>query len=55
MLFAIPADAADLPPALAEKRAAGGTVAYLCTGMTCSAPFTNLSEIAQALGMPVKG
>jgi len=55
MLFAIPADAADLPPALAEKRAAAGTVAYLCTGMTCSAPLNDLPEIAQALGVPVTG
>ena len=49
MVFAIPADAADLPPALAEKRAAAGTVAYLCTGMTCSAPLDDLSEMARAI------
>jgi uncharacterized protein len=49
MVFAIPADAAELPPALAQKRAAAGTVAYLCTGMTCSAPLDDLSEIARAM------
>jgi uncharacterized protein YyaL (SSP411 family) len=49
MIFAIPDDAADLPPALAEKRAAAGTVAYLCTGMTCSAPVSDLEEIARTL------
>ena len=49
MVFAIPRDAADLPPALAAKRAAADTVAYVCTGMTCSAPFADLSEIAREL------
>ena len=34
----------ELPPALAAKRAAGATVAYLCTGMTCSAPLANLGK-----------
>jgi uncharacterized protein len=49
MIFAIPRDAADLPPALEAKRATDSTVAYVCTGMTCSAPFTNLGEIAREL------
>jgi len=49
MIFAIPSDAEGLPPALAEKRALDGTVAYLCTGMTCSAPMGNLREIATEL------
>jgi uncharacterized protein len=49
MIFAIPRDAADLPPALAAKQAAAGTVAYVCTGMTCSAPLTDLREIAREL------
>jgi uncharacterized protein len=53
MIFAIPADAADLPPALAEKRAAGHTVAYLCTGMTCSAPLAQLSDVARQLAVPI--
>jgi uncharacterized protein YyaL (SSP411 family) len=46
MIFAIPRDAADLPPALAAKHAAPGTVAYVCAGMTCSAPLTDASQIA---------
>ncbi len=54
MIFAIPDDAAELPPALAEKRAAGAAVAYLCTGMTCSGPFTNLSDIARELAPSMK-
>jgi uncharacterized protein len=49
MIFAIPSDAPDLPPALAAKSAAGGTVAYLCTGMTCSAPLTSLEEASRVL------
>jgi hypothetical protein len=49
MIFAIPNDAADLPPALAEKRAADGTVAYLCNGMTCSAPLGDLDAISAAM------
>jgi uncharacterized protein YyaL (SSP411 family) len=48
MIFAIPEDA-ELPAALEPKRAQGETVAYLCRGMTCSAPLTNLEEIASAL------
>ena len=53
MIFAIPDDAAQLPAALAEKRASAAAVAYLCTGMTCSGPFTNLSDIARELALPM--
>jgi hypothetical protein len=53
MIFSIPDDASGLPAALAEKRAAAGTLAYLCTGMTCSAPITELREIARELASPV--
>jgi uncharacterized protein len=49
MIFGIPRDAVGLPPALAAKHAAADTVAYVCTGMSCSAPLTNLSEIAREL------
>jgi uncharacterized protein len=49
MIFGIPRDAAGLPPALAAKHAAADTVAYVCTGMTCSAPLTDLSDIAREL------
>jgi hypothetical protein len=48
MIFAIPEDA-DLPAALELKRAQGETVAYLCRGMTCSAPLTSLGEVSRAL------
>jgi uncharacterized protein YyaL (SSP411 family) len=53
LIFAIPRDAVDLPPALAAKRAAADTVAYVCTGMTCSAPLADLSEIARELTLRI--
>ncbi len=49
MIFGIPRDTAGLPPALATKRATADTVAYVCSGMTCSAPLNDLSEIAREL------
>ncbi|MBB6094354.1 hypothetical protein HNQ60_003235 [Povalibacter uvarum] len=45
LTFAIPADASGLPEALAEKRAMEGTVAYVCRGMTCSAPLHSLAAL----------
>jgi uncharacterized protein YyaL (SSP411 family) len=54
MIFAIPGDAADLPPALAAKRATAGTVAYVCTGMACSAPLTDVSQIARELASRIQ-
>jgi uncharacterized protein len=55
MIFAIPRDAAGLPQALAEKRAGPDTTAYVCTGMTCSAPLTDLGELARLASAPVHG
>jgi uncharacterized protein YyaL (SSP411 family) len=52
MIFAIPTGE-ELPPALAEKRAGAATVAYLCSGMTCSAPLTNFADISRALKLRV--
>jgi uncharacterized protein YyaL (SSP411 family) len=49
MTFAIPDDAPDLPAALAEKAAGSRTTAYLCTGMTCAAPVTDLRALALQL------
>jgi uncharacterized protein YyaL (SSP411 family) len=53
MIFAIPRDAAELPPALAAKRAAADTVAYVCIGMTCSAPITDLGQVARELTLRI--
>jgi hypothetical protein len=50
MIFAIPRDAAGLPPALAAKRAGAGTVAYLCSGTACSPPIDDIGELARRLG-----
>jgi uncharacterized protein YyaL (SSP411 family) len=50
LVLAIPADATDLPPALKDKAAQTGVIAYLCRGTTCSAPINSLSALAQHLG-----
>ncbi len=52
MIYAIPNEAA-LPAALEAKRPGETTVAYLCSGMTCSAPLTNLDDVARALKLRV--
>jgi hypothetical protein len=52
MIFAIPSDA-ELPPALAAKRPINEAVAYLCTGMTCSAPLTDFQEVLRSLQLRV--
>jgi uncharacterized protein len=49
MMFAIPDDAADLPETLAAKRPQPVPVAYLCRGMTCSAPMNDLQEVSRQL------
>jgi uncharacterized protein YyaL (SSP411 family) len=49
MVFAIPDDAPGLPPALAAKPASGAVTAYVCRGMTCGAPLTDLRELARIL------
>ncbi len=49
MIFAIPGDAAGLPPALAAKRPQDRTVAYLCEGPTCSEPIGELPRLVQFL------
>ena len=45
LVLAIPADAADLPPALADKAPRGDAVAYLCRGSSCSAPLDSLGAL----------
>jgi len=49
MVFAIPADTPRLPAAIAAKPAQGPATAYLCTGTSCSAPFTRLEDLERAL------
>ncbi|AMN46693.1 thioredoxin [Steroidobacter denitrificans] len=45
LVFAIPDDAAALPPSLAQKRPMNETVAYICRGTTCSAPVRSLASL----------
>jgi uncharacterized protein YyaL (SSP411 family) len=49
MIFAIPADAAGLPQPIEAKRPGDATRGYVCTGMTCSAPLTDLETLARRL------
>lgn len=46
LVFAIPADASALPAAVADKKPLAETAAYVCRGMTCSAPVRSLSALA---------
>jgi uncharacterized protein YyaL (SSP411 family) len=48
-VIAVPADAPDLPAALAGKPAQGEAVAYLCRGSTCDAPLHDLAAVQAAL------
>jgi uncharacterized protein YyaL (SSP411 family) len=49
LVFAIPDDAADLPAALASKSGGPQAVAYVCRGMSCSAPLTSLEQLVDEL------
>jgi hypothetical protein len=46
LVFSIPADAEDLPGALALRKPSASTIAYVCRGMSCSAPVTSLGDLA---------
>jgi len=48
LLFAIPADAPDLPGVLAERKAVNGVTAYICAGHACQAPVIDLAEFEAA-------
>ncbi|HYC09362.1 MAG TPA: thioredoxin domain-containing protein [Steroidobacteraceae bacterium] len=50
LTLAIPAEAADLPAALADKTPRAGTVAYVCRGSSCSAPVDSLEALIEQLG-----
>ena len=47
--FAIPADAAQLPGHLALRTPKASTVAYVCTGLQCQAPISDLDELGNTL------
>ena len=48
-VIAVPADATDLPAALADKTVRETTVAYVCQGSVCSAPLESFSALATHL------
>jgi len=45
LVFAVPANAAALPAAIADKKPLAETAAYVCRGMTCSEPVRSLSAL----------
>jgi len=45
IVLGIPADALDLPPALAAKTAATETIGYVCRGAVCSEPLKSLAAL----------
>ena len=49
LVLAVPADLADLPPALADKPAQGAAVAYVCSGSVCGPPVTTLAQLIVSL------
>ncbi|MDY0067293.1 MAG: hypothetical protein RBS02_13000, partial [Steroidobacteraceae bacterium] len=49
LVFAIANDAADLPPTLEDKKPLASTAAYICRGMTCSAPVRSLAAAIAVL------
>ena len=49
LTLAIPADARDLPAALAAKAPGAGPVAYLCRGSSCSAPLDSIAALLEQL------
>ncbi len=45
LVFAIPADDASLPRALADRKPAPETIAYVCRGTVCSEPVRSLASL----------
>ncbi len=49
IVLAIPSSEKDVPGLLAERKARDGMTAYICAGMTCQAPVSNLPELRMLL------
>jgi hypothetical protein len=49
MSFLIPDDAGDLPGLLVERKPRDATVAYVCSGMSCQAPISDLESFRLTL------
>jgi uncharacterized protein YyaL (SSP411 family) len=50
MVFAIPDNCNELPGLLAERKPAQGGIAYLCTGMSCQPPITDIGQLKNTTG-----
>ena len=48
-IYAIPADAPDLPEILAQRTAQGRATAYLCEGFKCLEPFIDIESLSNYL------
>ncbi len=51
LVFGVPADATQLPGALAARKAADVPVAYVCRGTACGPPLRSLEELGAALAL----
>jgi uncharacterized protein YyaL (SSP411 family) len=49
MVIAVPTGSTGLPPALADKAAGNGAVAFVCRGTTCSPPMDTLGALVRSL------
>jgi uncharacterized protein YyaL (SSP411 family) len=49
MVFGIPDRCQSLPGLLAERKAAPGGIAYICTGTSCQPPVTSLQQLKSQL------
>jgi hypothetical protein len=54
-VLAIPDTERNLPAGLVDKRPQPATVAYLCRGMTCSAPLAAIPDLLSELRGPEAG
>jgi hypothetical protein len=49
LVLVIPDNVENLPGVLAERKARGGTTAYICTGLACSAPVNEIKQFEATL------
>ena len=49
LTFAIPDSVAELPAAIAVRASGAATLAYVCRGTSCEAPFTSLATLIRRL------
>ena len=49
LALAIPDDAKNLPGMLGQRKTTQGSVAYVCSGLSCSAPVVTREELQRLL------